>query len=261
MFTLPKSPSPFDIAPKIVRVSCRGLKMLSAPVHRIYDRVYYQVLFGLEIPYAPELSRKLAALAMQQGRGDAPVPGEVWEAQYRRDQWSFLRGLDQMTRYSVIAGYVQALKRDGKLLDVGCGEGLLLDQLGDSAYSKFIGIDISQTAVERARAKHHPRSFFTCVDAREFVADENFDTIIFNEVLYYFPDPLAVTRTYCGWLEPNGLLITSLYGRSDRARAIGRLLKKAYRSVDEVEISSHGERWTIDVFSPETQTIPAVSKN
>ena len=261
MLTLPKSPSPFDIAPKIVRVSCRGFKMLSAPVQRIFDRVYYQVLFGLQIPYAPELSQKLAALAMEQGRGDAPVPGEVWEAQYRRDQWSFLRGLDQMTRYSVIAGYVQALKRDGKLLDVGCGEGVLLDQLCDCAYSKFIGIDISPTAVERARAKHHPRSFFACVDAREFVADEIFDTIIFNEVLYYFPDPLTVMRTYSERLEPNGLLITSLYGRSDRARAIGRLLKREYRSVDEVEISRNGEIWIIDVFSPETQTIPAAGKN
>jgi SAM-dependent methyltransferase len=252
MLALPKSPLSFDLAPKILRLSYRGLKMLTAPVHRLYDRVYYQAFFGLEIPFAPGLTRKLPALALYHGRGDAPVPREIWEAQYRSGQWSFLRELDQMTRYSVIAGYVQTLKRDGHFLDVGCGEGLLLERLCGTAYSKFVGIDISETAIERAQEKHYPRSLFACVDAREFVAAENFDAIIFNEVLYYFPDPLGMSRKYCDWLKPGGLLITSLYGRSDRARAIARLLKKTYRSIDEVEISSHGKRWIIDVFSPET---------
>ena len=253
MLALPKSPLTFDLAPKILRVSHRGLKMLGAPVHRLYDKIYYQAFFGLEIPFAPRLTEKLTALALYQGRGDAPVPAETWEAQYRSGQWSFLQELDQMTRYSVIAGYVQTLKRDGSLLDVGCGEGLLLERLCGSAYSKFVGIDISQTAIARAQAKHYPRSFFTCADARGFVAAERFDAIIFNEVLYYFPDPLEVSRKYCRWLKPDGLLITSLYGRSDRARAIARLMKKAYRSMDEVEIISHGKKWIIDVFLPEIQ--------
>jgi 2-polyprenyl-3-methyl-5-hydroxy-6-metoxy-1,4-benzoquinol methylase len=215
--------------------------------------VYYQLLFGLKIPLVPGLSPKLTALAMHQGRGDAPVPGEIWEAQYRSGDWSFLRELDQMTRYSVIAGYVQTLKCEGSVLDVGCGEGLLLDRLCGGAYSKFVGIDISQTAIERAQEKQYPRSFFTRVDARGFVADEHFDAIIFNEVLYYFRDPLEVSRKYCHWLKPDGLLITSLYGGSDRARAIARSMKKEYRSIDEVEIINHGKKWIIDVFLPEIQ--------
>jgi len=104
MLALPKSPLSLELAPKILRASCRNLKVLSAPAQRLYDRVYYQLLFGLKIPLAPGLSQKLTALAMHQGRGDAPVPGEIWEAQYRSGDWSFLRELDQMTRYSVIAG-------------------------------------------------------------------------------------------------------------------------------------------------------------
>lgn len=251
MLAIPKSPLPFDIAPKILRISCRGINRLAAPIRRLYDRVYYQFIFGLEISFAPGLTRKLPALARYRGRGDAPLPREIWEAQYRRGEWSFLRELDQMMRYSVIAGYVQTLKRDGNLLDVGCGEGLLLERLCGTEYSKFVGIDISQTAIERAQEKHYPRSSFACIDARDFSTDENFDAIIFNEVLYYFPDPLAVARKYCDCLRPGGLLITSLYGGSDRARAIARLLKKTYRSIDEVEINSHGKRWIIDVFSPE----------
>jgi 2-polyprenyl-6-hydroxyphenyl methylase/3-demethylubiquinone-9 3-methyltransferase len=135
-------------------------------------------------------------------------------------------------------------------LDVGCGEGILLERLGSNAYSRFVGVDISETAIARARKKCFDRSFFTQADAADYVTDETFDAIIFNEVLYYFPDPVAMAHKYRAWLKPDGLMITSLYARSDRARAIGRLLRKNFRTVDEVEITSHGERWIIDVFLP-----------
>ena len=253
MIALTKSPLPADISAAVRRLYSGSRRTLTLSGRRLYDKVYYQLLFGLEIPFAPILSQKLATLAMHEARGDAPVSGKIWEAQYRSGDWSFLRELDQMTRYSVIAGYVQTLKREGSLLDVGCGEGLLLDRLCGGAYSKFVGIDISQTAIERAQEQRYPRSVFTRVDAREFAADEQFDAIIFNEVLYYFPDPLEVSRKYCHWLKPDGLLITSLYGGSDRARAIARSMKKEYRSIDEVEIINHGKKWIIDVFLPEIQ--------
>lgn len=250
MIELRNSQRAFDFAAKILRVSRRGRRRLGTQVHQFLDKVYYRALFGLHIPCAPGLTRKLAAMEMRQGRGDAPVPREVWESQYRAGAWSYLWELEQMTRYSVIAGYIQILKRNGYLLDVGCGEGVLLDRLSGTAYSKFVGIDISQAAIALAQNKRYERSAFAQADAEDFVTDEKFDVIIFNEVLYYFSDPMAVARKYCTWLKPGGLLITSLYAGSDRARAIGRLLKKAYPSVDEVEITSNGETWLIDVFSP-----------
>jgi 2-polyprenyl-3-methyl-5-hydroxy-6-metoxy-1,4-benzoquinol methylase len=250
MIGLPNSQRAFHLAGKIVRLARRTRQRVKAQVHRLLDKAYYRALFGRRIPGAPGLTRKLAEMERRQCRGDTPVAKDVWESQYRAGAWTYLRQLDQTTRYSVIAGFIQALKRDGCLLDVGCGEGVLLDHLNGNAYSKFVGIDISQEAIDVARKKHYERSVFAQADGEDFVTHERFDAIVFNEVLYYFSDPLAVARKYCACLEPRGLLITSLYSGSDRARAIGRLLKKNYPSVEEVQITSHAERWVINVFAP-----------
>jgi hypothetical protein len=250
MIELPSSQRAFDFAAKIARVSRRGRRRLGTQLWQLVDIAYYRAFFGLHIPFAPGLTHKLATLEPRQDRGDVSVPRQVWESQYRAGAWSYLRELDQMTRYSVIAGFIQTLKRDGCLLDVGCGEGVLLDRLGGMPYSKFVGIDFSEEAIALALRKKHERGIFIQADAEDFIPDEKFDFIIFNEVLYYFSDPLAVLQKYCVWLRPGGLFITSLYAGSRRARAIGRLLKNAYASVQEVEITSNGERWSINVFSP-----------
>jgi 2-polyprenyl-3-methyl-5-hydroxy-6-metoxy-1,4-benzoquinol methylase len=245
-----KSSLPADLAGKILRVSNRRRKKLSAGVRRFVDKAYYRALFGLKIPHLPALTRKLAALERPQGRGDAPVSREIWESQYRAGQWTFLQELEQMTRYSVIAGYIHALARKDALLDVGCGEGILLDRLGAHDFSKYVGIDISQTAVELAGKKRGDRSSFLQADAEHFLPAESFDAIIFNEVLYYFADPLAVAQRYSSRLRPGGVLISSLYMDSERARATARLLRRAFPIIDEVKVCSHENTWLISVFAP-----------
>jgi SAM-dependent methyltransferase len=245
-----KSSLPVDLAAKVLRVSNRRRKRLNAGVRRLVDKAYYRALFGLKIPHLPGLTRKLAALERPQGRGDAPVSREIWESQYRNGRWTFLQELEQMTRYSVICGYIHALARKGALLDVGCGEGILLDRLAAHDFAKYVGIDIAHAAVELARKKHGDRSAFFQADAEHFVPAESFDAIIFNEVLYYFADPLAVAQRYSSWLRPGGVLISSLYMDSERARATARLLRRAFPIIDEAKVCSHGNTWLISVFAP-----------
>ena len=246
-----KVPLSFAVAAKIRRLSSTGRKSISAHVHRLFDHAYYRHVFGLTVPGAPNLTRKLAGWERRQGRGDVPVPPDIWESQYRDGRWIYLNGLQQMTRYSVIAGYLHTLKNGGCMLDVGCGEGILLARLGDANYEKFVGIDWSHVAIEQAQKRQYPRSVFVQADAQCFVPDETFDAIIFNEVLYYFDEPLALAQRYRAWLRPGGLFITSLFASSERARAISRLLKRSYPCIDEVEITGNARSWIINVLAPE----------
>ena len=246
-----KVPLSFAVAAKIRRLSSTGRKSISAHVHRLFDHAYYRHVFGLTVPGAPNLTRKLAGWERRQGRGDVPVPPDIWESQYRDGRWVYLNGLQQMTRYSVIAGYLHTLKNGGCMLDVGCGEGVLLARLGDANYEKFVGIDWSHVAIEQAQKRQYPRSVFVQADAQCFVPDETFDAIIFNEVLYYFDEPLTVAQRYRACLRPGGLFITSLFASSERARAISRLLKRSYPCIDEVEITGNTRSWIINVLAPE----------
>ena len=88
MIALTKSPLPADIGATFRRLYSRGRQALTVTGQRLYDKAYYRLLFGLEIPFAPTWSQRLAGLAMHQGRGDAPMPEKTWEAQYRSGQWS-----------------------------------------------------------------------------------------------------------------------------------------------------------------------------
>lgn len=59
--------------------------------------------------------------------------------------------------------------------------------------SCYTGIDISQSAVELARASC-PGAHISCHDCSIGPVAGKFGGVIFNETLYYFADPLDILR-------------------------------------------------------------------
>lgn len=136
---------------------------------------------------------------------------ERWEREYQYGRWDYLRALDELGHYSVVAGYCKYLRRGGALLDLGCGEGLLLEALDGQSYSRYLGVDISSTAIARAPQGSDDRVGFEIADIGQFVPRETFDIIVFNETLYYLSDPIACLQRYAASLRKDGLFIISMY--------------------------------------------------
>ena len=126
---------------------------------------YYRFLFGRRFPFAEGLAARVRAFEAATGRGDAPLGKEAWEEQYRRGSWDFMRRLDEVARYSVIAGYLHHLKPGGSVLDVGSGEGLLADHLRPLGYSRFLGVDLSEAAIAQAAGRRDATTAFAAADA------------------------------------------------------------------------------------------------
>ena len=63
----------------------------------------------------------------------------VFDTQYAGGQWDYLRSPDEAPRYGVVAGYTALLPGRPALLEVGCGEGLLLDHVDRNRMSRFTG--------------------------------------------------------------------------------------------------------------------------
>jgi 2-polyprenyl-3-methyl-5-hydroxy-6-metoxy-1,4-benzoquinol methylase len=156
-----------------------------------------------------------------------------WDATFRNGQWDHLSSLGEMPRYALIAGYIRKFKRDGMVLDAGCGQGILFDYLdvGSIAYS---GFDVSEAAIARAR-RRAPEAQLSVCSVEEYQTDRTmtFDVIVFNEVLPHVEDPLGTLDRFISILNPEGLVVISLYQNKDqqaKPNVLTRLLENEVRA-------------------------------
>ena len=219
-------------------------------MYRCLYNVYYHTAFGRRVPFGRKLTEIISSWEQHKKKGDIPVSQEVWESQYLTGRWNYMSHFHEVGRYSTIVGYIQYLKRGGSILDVGCGEGILLERLCPSWYSKYLGIDISQEAIDKASKQQTYKSSFIRDDAEKYVPTELFDVIIFNETLYYFIDPLSTVLKYTKALKEDGIIIISTYVVSKRAKSILNRLKSTHSLFDETMTTQRSNSWICSVFVP-----------
>ena len=178
---------------------------------------------------------------------------EILDAEYSSGIWDYLRMVNELPRFSVVVGYCHHHKKAGKILEIGCGEGILQERLCPSKYSLYVGVDISTEAIRLASHKQDEKTYFVSEDACIYSPTERFDIIVFNECLEYFDDPMNVVRRYERFLENDGIFIVSMFvGISTvRSRRIWKMLESVYKPEAETCVSTKsGFTWTINTFVP-----------
>jgi SAM-dependent methyltransferase len=211
--------------------------------------LYYSLLFGRRYPGSDWLAQRVTAWEAATGRGDAPAGKGTWDEGYRLGRWAFMRELDEAARYAVIAAFVRRLAPSGAVLDVGCGEGLLVDALRPLGYRRYLGIDVSEAAVSQAKPRADASTAFVAADAEGEPPPGPWDVVVFNESVYYFRDPLATLRRYESVLATGGAFVVSTF-RSRRAAAVVRALLRRYRQVEATTVSNAKGSWTVRVLAP-----------
>ena len=177
------------------------------------------------------------------------LPPSEWESAYAAGRWDYLGGLDELGHYSIVAGYCQALKPGGRLLELGCGEGLLLRLLRGEAYSEYLGIDIAAAAIARAQVYANARTTFAVGDIATFTPPHRFDAIVFNESLYYLPDATTILKRLARYLAPGGVFVVSMY--LHLRHALWRRLACEFAVLDTTQVrNAKGIVWTCRVLTP-----------
>jgi SAM-dependent methyltransferase len=174
-----------------------------------------------------------------------------WTRQYETGAWAYLAELSESARYGIVAGYLAA-RPPGRILDVGCGEGLLVRNIRHLPFQTYLGIDISPAAVAAARAVfgEDSRLAFAVANAESYQPDKAYDAIILSECLNYLSDPVGIVERYSKSTSNNGCIIISLF-QSPRANKAWEMLEQVTEVMDCVSIAHHsGKRWTIKLLKP-----------
>lgn len=140
-----------------------------------------------------------------------------------------------------------SIENNAKVLDIGCANGTLLDQLNKKSTIQGTGLDISPEMVNIAR-KRHPEFDFIVGSAQHLpFPSQSFDVIICSASFHHFPDPELFLREAKRALKENGRLVIAeiripFY---DVRKIYNRYIEK---KSTEGDVKVYGQKELLDLF-------------
>jgi len=131
------------------------------------------------------------------------------------ESWQRLAAIDP----AAVAAALDALRlsKGSRVLDAGCGTGLMLTPLlsrlgnpgGTDTYGRVVGLDPARRMLAvAARRIRDPRLRLVCTSLCDYDGvDGPFDAILCSRILHLMDDPPAVLTRLAGWLKPGGRLV------------------------------------------------------
>jgi 2-polyprenyl-3-methyl-5-hydroxy-6-metoxy-1,4-benzoquinol methylase len=134
---------------------------------------------------------------------------EVFGADFSQDGFS---DLGEIAKIMQTAG----IKAQSDVLDMGCGNGKLLEYIHDKTGARAWGFDYSKNAIEAARARTagRPLIFGVGLIGEKQYEDGQFDAVLSIDTMYFAEKPETVVSDVMRWLRPGGAFI-ALYGAAD----------------------------------------------
>ena len=103
---------------------------------------------------------------------------------------------------------------NGSILDLGCGSGNTANELAVDAYQNYVGVDISETCLSKARKRskqsgRSDKNQFVSGDFLNYIPSQQFDVILFRESMYHVPmgKIVATVQHYSMYLRDGGVFI------------------------------------------------------
>lgn len=157
-----------------------------------------------------------------------------------------------LTRNNIIATYIQYLKPNAKILDVGCGDGNFLNSIKYTNCESYLGIDISSIAINIAKAQGYDTSknvSFEVDDMMEFSTRVKYDVILFNETICYCPSAVVLLKLYNMFLSSEGIFIVGVTLNDFTFDTYRQILNSGFKIKDETVVQNSRTKYSILVIS------------
>ncbi|WP_421735903.1 PIG-L family deacetylase [Cellulomonas sp.] len=187
------------------------------------------------------------------------LTGEFFDATYGRheDPWGYTdRWYEERKRALTLAALPDV--RYGRVLEVGCGIGVLTEQLAGRA-DDLLAVDVSAAAVERARERV-PGVRVQVADVAAGVPEGPFDLVVLSEVGYYLDRStlVRVLGELRAHLAPGGTLLACHWRHPVEAYPLSgddvhRVLR---RTTDLTLLAEHRETdLLLDVYADDPRSV------
>jgi 2-polyprenyl-3-methyl-5-hydroxy-6-metoxy-1,4-benzoquinol methylase len=176
------------------------------------------------------------------------IPAAQWDREFAAGEWERLWEVSESGHHFLVAGLLSALKPTS-ILDVGCGEGTLKTHIGHVGYEQYLGIDLSQTAVEIARTRDDDsRAEYLQADAATWVPPRHFDVVLFVESLYYLTRRAETIRRYTAASHASHVVVSAFRGIGSRVLwlELGELGTALHKFTVR---NARGQTWDVACFA------------
>jgi len=199
-------------------------------------------MFGALTSYAPSFIKK-----------------RIWDQKYSAGKW---KNFSERMAGDFLYPYLERHAKGGSILDLGCGTGTTANEIALSAYNSYVGLDISVTALDKARERSEitdraRKHTFLEGDFLKYSPQQQFDVILFRESLYHVP--LGRIKTildrYAKHLKGGGVFIVRIMTKQNengrekfRPIAMIRAIESGFEVIEKVQYGELGD--TLVVFRP-----------
>lgn len=113
------------------------------------------------------------------------------------------------SRYESVGLIMKRIKRNSRMLDIGCGTGSISKTIADGTESNLLGLEPDEKRAEAARDRG--LEVLTAIYSDEIGEKYGpFDVILFADVLEHLVDPASLIEKVKKSLGPDGIIIASI---------------------------------------------------
>jgi SAM-dependent methyltransferase len=202
-------------------------------------------------------------LGLLKRHGPSRIKKALWDREFSSGKWNFI----DETAGDCVYLHLEKYARKGDILDLGCGPGNTANELAATSYRTYVGVDISDQALQKARDRTHASgrtqaNRFEQGDFLSYVPNGRYDVILFREAMYHVPVRKVerMLDRYSKHLNEGGVFIVRMFActasgvkHNRRARATVRVVEKAFEIVERSQYGALGP--TVVVFRPRLLTL------
>lgn len=144
----------------------------------------------------------------------------------------------QQSFWPELQDIIRQLPINGSVLDVGCGNGRLLDELKKRPLDSYTGLDLSSNLIDLAKQRYPAKNLpfpvaWQTGDLLATALEQKFNFIFCIAALHHLPGHKlrqVAVRQLAAWLKPDGYLIISVWDLWRQPKHWWRLLRSVIRA-------------------------------